>query len=139
VNVDEGFSAEDTVVGELDQEEAGRKVARAFDLVSETGQPIAYFASYQVRSFGHLMAVIVEPDPHWALTQPLSNPASSPFDQRRSPKIVTTRIRMRQTTREPVREGFGEGSGEWWERVATQDRAMMGFEARHPVGWAGHR
>ena len=84
------------------------------------------------------MAVIVEPDPHWALTQPLSNPAASPLGQRRSPKIFTTRIRMRKTTRRPVRECFGEGSGEWLGRVATQDRAMMGLEARHPAGRAGH-
>ncbi len=35
------------------------------------------------------MTVIVEPDPHWALTQPLSNPASSPSSQRRSPKVTT--------------------------------------------------
>ena len=126
------------MVGELDHEQTGRKVDRAFDVVSETGQLVAAVASYQVCSFGHLMAVIVEPDPHWALTQPLSNPASSPFSQRRSPKIVTTRIRMRKTTRRPVRECFGEGSGEWLERVATQDRAMMKFETRRPAGWAGH-
>ena len=54
------------------------EVGRAFDLISETGQLVAAVAGDQVRSFGHLMAVIVEPDPHCALTQPLSNPASSP-------------------------------------------------------------
>ena len=112
-------------------------MGRAFDVVSETGQLVAAVTSYQVRSFG-LMAVIVEPDPHWALTQPLSNPASSPSSQRCSPKIVTTRIPMRKTTRGPVWECVGEGSGEWLERVATQDRAMVRFEARHPAGWAGH-
>ncbi len=113
-------------------------MGRAFDLDSETGQLVASVASYQVRSFGHLMAVIVEPDPHWALTQPLSNPASSPSSQQWSPKIITTRIRMRKTTRGLVRECVGEGSGEWLERVATQDRAMVGFEARHPTKWAGN-
>ncbi len=113
-------------------------MGRAFGLVSEPGQLVVAVAGYQVCSFGHLMAVIVEPDPPRALTQPLSNPASSPFGQQWSPKIVTTRIRMRKTTREPVREWLGEGSGEWLERVATQDRAMMGFEAHHPVGWAGY-
>ena len=113
-------------------------MARAFDVVSETGQLVAAVASYQVCSFGHLMAGIVEPDPPRALTQPLSNPASSSSSQLWDPKIATTRIRMRQTTREPVRECFGEGSGEWSERVATQDRAMVRFEAHHPAGWAGH-
>ena len=87
------------MVGELDHEQTGRKVDRAFDVVSETGQLVAAVASHQVRSFGHLMAVIVEPDPHWALTQPLPNPAFSSCSQRWSPKIVTTRIRMRKTTR----------------------------------------
>ena len=126
------------MVGELDHEEAGRKVGRAFDLVSESGQLVAAVAGYQVCSFGLLMAVIVEPDPPRALTQPLSNPTSSPLNQQCSPKIVTTRIRRRKTTRGLVHKCVGEGSGEWLERVATQDRAMMKFEARHPVGWAGH-
>ena len=74
-------------------------MGRAFDLISETGQLVAAVAGDQVRSFGHLMAAIVEPDPHWALTQPLSNPVFSPFSQRWSPKIVTTRIRRTKTTR----------------------------------------
>ena len=113
-------------------------MGRAFDVVSETGQLVAAVAGYQVCSFGHLMAVIVEPNPPRALTQPLPNPTSSPFSQQWSPKIVTTRIPMRKTTRGPVWECVGEGSGEWLERVATQDRAMVGFEARHPAGWAGH-
>ena len=59
--------------------------------------------------------------------------------QRWSPKIVTTRVRRRKTTRGPVREYIGEDSGEWLEMVATQDRAMVRSEARHPAGWAGRR
>ena len=127
------------MVGELDHEQTGRKVDRAFDVVSESGQLVAAVARYQVCFFGHLMAGIVEPDPPRALTQPLSNPTSSPLNQQCSPKIVTTRIRRRKTTRGLVHKCVGEGSGEWLERVATQARAMMGFKTRHPVGRAGHR